>query len=91
MIKWLKQVYNSWKYKREKAKYAKSDEPWVYIKSDVVDPVNGLKLDVDWNEAFIKYLRAQGVKGTKDEDVVSYWLTMINAQLMDSLEPEDDE
>ena len=82
MIKWLKDKLRKWQYAREKKRFAKSEEPWVVVRSDEIDPEKGLKLDLDWNEAFIKHLRAQGVKGTRDEDVVAFWLTMINQQMI---------
>lgn len=82
MIKYFTTLLKKWKYSREKAKFMKSTEPWVSIRSDKVDHEKGLQLELDWNEAFIKYLRANGVKGTKEEDVVAYWLTMINSQFL---------
>lgn len=82
MIKFIKTAIANWKHKREKKLYKDSKEPWVVIRGESIDPVKGLKLELDWNEAFIHHLRAQGVKGTSDEDVVAFWLTMINQQLL---------
>ena len=90
MIKWIKNKYRQWQFDREKKKFADSKEPWVVVRGESVDPEKGLRLDMDWNEAFIKHLRAQGVKGTRDEDVVAFWLTMINQQMIGVTEQDDD-
>jgi len=88
MIKLIKQWWSNFKYAREKRKFMGSKEPWVYVRGESIDPEKGLRLDMDWNEAFVKHLRSQGVKGTKDEDVVSCWLTMVNQQLLGQVEED---
>ena len=44
-----------------------STEPWVEIKSDTVDPIHGIQIKLDWNPAFVQYLKDNGITG-KDED-----------------------
>lgn len=90
MIKWFKNKYKQWQFDREKKKFAGSEEPWVVVRGESIDPEKGLKFDMDWNEAFIKHLRANGVKGTRDEDVIAFWLTMINQQMIGVTEQDDD-
>lgn len=82
MIKYIKSLYAKWQRGCEVKKYKDSKDPWVVIRGEAIDPVRGLKLDLDWNAAFINHLRVQGVKGTSDEDVVAFWLTMIHQQLL---------
>lgn len=72
----------------EKTKFENSDEPWVSIIGDAIDPKHGLKLDMDWNDAFVKYLRKNGVPGIRDEDVVGYWVTTLHQQLLTNGEDE---
>lgn len=83
-------LFTTWREKRqrarEKKKYENSDEPWVSIIGESIDPKLGLKLDMDWNDAFVKYLRKNGVPGIKDEDVVGYWVTTLHSHLLNDQE-----
>lgn len=91
MIKWFKKKYADWKFAREKSKFKNSTEPWVVIRGESIDPVKGLRLDMDWNEAFVRHLRTNGVKGTKDDDVVACWVTMLHSQLIGGADMGEDE
>lgn len=71
---------------KERKLFKDSEEPWVSIIGGQSDPEKGLKLDLDWNDAFIQMLRLQGVKGIKDEDVVAFWLTTLHQSNMTSEE-----
>ena len=53
-----------------------SDEPWVDLKG-YTETANGLKISLDWNDAFIQHLRDNGMKGTDDEQIVHTWLAML--------------
>ena len=53
-----------------------SDEPWVDLKG-YTETSNGLKISLDWNNAFIEHLRAAGMKGVDDEQIVHTWLAML--------------
>jgi hypothetical protein len=67
---------------QERRKFKDSSEPWISIIGDVEDTAKGLKLDMDWNDAFIQYLRKSGVVGIKDEEVVGRWITTLHSQLI---------
>lgn len=54
-----------------------SSEPWVQVLGADPDPENGIKIELDWNQAFVDYLREQGIVGTEDEQVVQRWLTLL--------------
>jgi len=86
MFKKLLERYKLWKEIRvrnkERAIYKNSNEPWVSVISHGVDTTKGMKLDLDWNEAFIVYLRAAGVPGSRDEDMVAYWITSLHQHLL---------
>lgn len=60
--------------------------PWVEIKSDKVSPTKGIELELDWNDAFVEYLRDNGFVAEQDEQVVQTWLLMVYKELMDNLE-----
>jgi hypothetical protein len=65
--------------------FKNSDDPWVDIKSDSIDPIKGIRIELDWNDAFIKLLRKHGITGSNDEAMVQKWLATIYKQLMDDL------
>ena len=66
-----------------------SDEPWVEMVGSSVDPERGLKVELNWNPAFIKYLREGGVQGTSEEECAQRWLAMV-AKDVDSRQVDDD-
>lgn len=55
-----------------------SDEPWIEVMGGDVDPEKGLQLNLDWNDAFINQLRAQGYKGTTEGSLVGQWLLAVS-------------
>ena len=68
----------------EAEKYRDSIEPWVTIVGETMSD-EGIKIELDWNDAFVKYLKAQGVAGTDDTQIVQKWLAMIAYQTSDNL------
>lgn len=53
-------------------------EPWVSVVNDnldLTDGPNGFYFEFDWNENWIKMLRAHGYRGLTDEDVMEKWFT----------------
>lgn len=62
------------------AKY-NSTEPWVEIKSADFNELKGVHIELDWNEAFIEYLKSSGIKGPDDETIVQKWLAMLYRDL----------
>ena len=55
-----------------------SDDPWVELKGGDVDPEKGLELQLDWNNAFIDQLKAQGYRGNDEGQLVAQWLLQIS-------------
>lgn len=64
-----------------KAKYD-SDEPYVSIVSGDFTREGGVQLRLDWNAAFITYLRANGFTGATDEAIVDRWITSLSNERM---------
>ena len=64
-----------------------SKDPWVTIVGDAIGE-EGLQLSLDWNDAFIKFLRANGVEGSDETQIVQKWLAMIAKQQADRLSEE---
>lgn len=68
----------------ESERWRDSKEPWVTIIGDTVTE-EGIQLALDWNDAFVKYLKSQGVAGIDETQVVQRWLAMISKQVADKL------
>lgn len=54
-------------------KRKESDEPWINIESIEVDNNGNIKMKLDWNPAFITYLRTNGFDGDEDR-MVQKWV-----------------
>lgn len=76
--------------KQEEADAARrtSPEPWVEIKGDKIDPVKGIQIELDWNDAFIQYLKDNGLAGKDEDTIVQKWLAMLYVNLLDGLEEQ---
>lgn len=61
-------------------------DPWVEIKSADYSEVKGIQIELDWNEAFIQYLKDNGMKGRDDETIVQKWLAFLYQDLIERLE-----
>jgi hypothetical protein len=64
------------------------NEPWVFIKGAVPDAEQGVKIELDWNDAFVKFLRDNGIEGASDESVVQKYLAMLHRQMLDKYQEE---
>lgn len=69
----------------EEAKEKNSKLPWVKIVGESVDPEKGIRIELDWNEAFIKYLRKNGYNGSDEEAVVGKWLAHMYKHVSDKM------
>lgn len=73
---------------RDEQERAKRDgkDPWVEIRSADFNDVKGIQIELDWNDAFIEYLKDNGIKGRDDETIVQKWVAMLYHDLMEKLE-----
>lgn len=73
---------------RDEADEAKRNgtEPWIEIKSADFDPVRGIHIELDWNVAFVQYLKDSGIKARDDETIVQKWLAFLYEDLIGRLE-----
>lgn len=69
------------KEEEKKAKLKASDEPWVDIKGMVHDPQKGIRIELDWNDAFVKHLRENGFTGADDNAVVQKYIAILAKQV----------
>lgn len=74
--------------KREEADKAKyeSKEPWVEIRSADFNEARGVRIELDWNDAFIEHLKESGIKGANEEEIVQKWLAFLYQNLIERLE-----
>jgi len=79
-------VYENQEAEREAKHNDKT--PWIEITSDGFDEVKGVKVSIDWNDAFIAYLEDLSIKGPTEQAAVQRWLALVNLHLIDQLEAE---
>lgn len=58
-----------------------SPDPWVDVRQIVDMKTGQIKIEMDWNDAFIKECRAQGLSGTTEEDVIRKYLAILTHNL----------
>lgn len=54
-----------------------SDKPWVEVISMVEDPTQGAKIELDWNDAFIVYLKNNGFTGITDDQIIQKYIAVL--------------
>ena len=67
-----------------------SKDPWV----DIIGWVHtdkGVKVELEWNDAFVDYLQANGVTGLDEEQVVQKWVTLLLRDMADQMDPVNEE
>ncbi len=58
------------------------DEPYITIKGLEMATDGRLKVEMDWNPQFIRYLRKAGIQGRTEEEVISVWLNKVSAKVL---------
>lgn len=53
-----------------------SDDPWVEIEG-WIETAEGVRVELEWNDAFVAHLRDQGIPGTDEDQVVQRWVAML--------------
>lgn len=62
-----------------------SPDPWVEV-IGMTETDKGVKTELEWNDAFVDYLRANGVTGTDQDQVVQKWITLLLRDMADQME-----
>jgi len=65
-------------------KMKESPEPWVEIVS-WVDTEQGVKVELEWNDAFIDHLKVEGVTGTDEDQIVQKWVAVLLHNVADDM------
>jgi hypothetical protein len=70
-------IKNLFKRKPTAKSMKNSPEPWVNVVHANVDPTNPKQgyFELEWNPAFVLFLRSNGYTGTVPEEIVDQWFT----------------
>jgi len=73
-------------YKKYVATMKESDDPWVDFVGQVRDTAQGQRLQMDWNNAFIEYLRENNIPGANEEQMVQKYISLLLRDMTDKME-----
>lgn len=78
-------------YERKKADL--TGEPWIAMPKISWDPISPSKtyFEIDYNEHFIKYLRANGYSYPSDDDCINRWLNDVCLSVTEDMAQADPE
>lgn len=67
---------------RQKEERKKSSEPWVEVVGETYDEdKKQIAVNLDWNIAFIKMLRANGYSGNSEQEIVDKWFKSLSDEI----------
>ena len=66
-------------------KMKNSPDPWVDIMG-WVHTDEGVRIELEWNDAFVDFLRAEGVTGTDEDQIIQKWVTLLLRDMADQME-----
>lgn len=72
------------------AKMKESSDPWVEIQG-WTETAHGVRIELEWNDAFVLYLKEQGVTGADDDQVVQRWITLLLRDMADQMDEQQPE
>lgn len=64
-----------------------SPEPWVDVVG-WIETDQGVKVELDWNDAFVDHLKVAGVNGADEDQVVQRWITLLLHDMATEMEEE---
>lgn len=73
------------KKQNEKDDKKNDNQPWVQVIGEHISEEHGIKIELDWNDAFIKYLKKNGYTGVSEEAIVQKWLTHLYQHLIENI------
>lgn len=63
-----------------------SDDPWVDFVGEVRDTEKGQRLELNWNTAFIVFLKSIGITGADEEQMVQKYISLLLRDMVDKNE-----
>lgn len=82
----IRQEQEDIEYNKYVARMKESPEPWVDFIGQVRDTAQGQRLQMDWNSAFIEYLKASGITGVDEEQIMQKYISMLLRDMSDKYE-----
>lgn len=79
-LTFLRKIHEDHELKRN------SPEPWVEVIGESIDPVKGIEIKLDWNDAFIQYLKENGITAKDEDTAVQKWLAYLYEDLISKFE-----
>lgn len=67
-----------------------SSDPWVDIQG-WVETSEGVRVELDWNDAFVAHLKSEGITGADEDQVVQRWVTLLLRDMTTQLEESQPE
>ena len=62
-----------------------AEEPWIKLESGELHPEHGIQLKLDWNGAFIDYLKKEcGFSGPDDEAIIQKYIGAVYQDIYES-------
>lgn len=58
-----------------------SSEPYILLRSIEFDKEKGIAVNIDFNPAFISYLKKAGITGENDDDIIKRWLAYLGQDI----------
>lgn len=72
------------------AKMKASSDPWIELEG-WSDTKEGVKIELEWNDAFIQSLKDSGLSGTDEDQLVQKWLITIMQDISSKISDETSE
>jgi len=60
-----------------------SEDPWVEIVGDISDEQKGQRIELNWNPAFIVYLKKNNITGADEEQIVQKYISLLLQDMVD--------
>lgn len=64
------------------------EEPQLDVKHAGIDENGRIKMELDWNSAFIKHLAENGIQAESEEETIQLYLSLITHQTSEDIIPE---
>lgn len=67
-----------------------SPEPWMELVAISADARGEIKIELDWNDAFVKQLRDNGFTGPDDETVMQRYVAVLARDVAEDMTAQDE-
>lgn len=68
-------------------KMKNSPDPWVEVMG-WVDTGQGIRAELEWNDAFVEYLKQNGITGADEDQIVQQYVALLMRDVADDLDQQ---